>query len=87
MRGKDRQIVIWGTRTPRRELLHVDDCADALVYLMENYSSDQHINVGAGEDITIRELTALVADVVGFDGEIICDPDKPDGTPHQASQY
>jgi GDP-L-fucose synthase len=82
MRG-EKQIVIWGTGTPRRELLHVDDCADALVCLMERYSSDQHINVGAGEDITIRELMVLVANVVGFDGEIVCDLDKPDGTPRK----
>ena len=79
----EKQIVIWGTGTPRRELLHVDDCADALVCLMERYSSDQHINVGAGEDITIRGLIELVASVIGFDGEIVCDPGKPDGTPRK----
>jgi GDP-L-fucose synthase len=78
-----RQISIWGTGTPRREFLHVDDCADALVHLMRLYSDALHINVGCGEDLTIVELASLVCKAVGFDGEIICDPSKPDGTPRK----
>lgn len=76
-------ITIWGTGTPRREFLHVDDCADACVHLMKVYSRDQHVNVGSGEDLTIFNLTRLVCDVVGFGGEITCDTEKPDGTPRK----
>ncbi len=82
-RSNAREIVMWGTGTPRREFLHVDDCADALVHLMKNYSGYEHVNVGSGEDITILELTRLVADVVGFRGEIVHDLTKPDGTPRK----
>ena len=74
-------ITIWGTGTPRREFLHVDDCADALVFLMQHYSGDSHVNVGAGSDIAIMELAQLVAASVGFAGAIRTDPAKPDGTP------
>jgi GDP-L-fucose synthase len=74
---------IWGTGTPRREFLHVDDLADACVFLMKRYSDEEHINAGSGEDITIADLAQLVADVVGFDGEIVADPSKPDGTPRK----
>jgi GDP-L-fucose synthase len=77
------QLRIWGTGTPRREFLHVDDCADALVFLLKTYSDAQHVNVGSGEDLTILELARTVCEVVGFDGEIICDPSKPDGTPRK----
>ena len=73
-------IGIWGTGTPRREFLHVDDLADACVFLLTHYSSDGHINIGYGNDITIRELTELVCDIVGFEGRIETDPAKPDGT-------
>jgi GDP-L-fucose synthase len=76
----DEQIAIWGTGSPRREFLHVDDCADALVHLMKVYSRDQHINVGSGEDVQIIDLARLIAEVVGFKGEIACDLTKPDGT-------
>jgi GDP-L-fucose synthase len=76
-------ITIWGTGSPRREFLYVDDCADACVELMKVYSADQHVNVGSGTDLTIYELTSLVCDVVGFTGEIVCDPSKPDGTPRK----
>jgi GDP-L-fucose synthase len=79
----DASIVIWGTGTARREFLHVDDCADACVTLMRVYSSGVHINVGSGEDLTIYELARLVCEVVGFEGEIIRDPGKPDGTPRK----
>lgn len=76
-------ITVWGTGQPRREFLHADDCADALVFLLKNYSGDEHVNVGSGEDITILELTQLVCDVVEFRGEIIHDLTKPDGTPRK----
>ena len=76
-------ITIWGSGTPRREFLHVDDCADACVFLMEHYSGDEHVNVGSGEDIAILDLAKLVCDIVGFDGEIERDTGKPDGTPRK----
>jgi GDP-L-fucose synthase len=76
-------MTIWGTGTPRREFLHVDDCADALVFLMKHYSGAPPVNVGSGEDITIRDVAGLVADCVGFRGEILCDTSKPDGTPRK----
>lgn len=73
-------ITIWGTGAPRREFLHVDDCADACVFLMKNYSGDSHVNVGYGDDLTVLDLAKMVCDVVGFDGDIIRDETKPDGT-------
>lgn len=76
-------VSIWGTGTPRREFLYVDDLAEALVMLMDGYSSDQIINVGVGQDISILELAQLVAKVVGYAGEIATDPSKPDGTPRK----
>jgi len=76
-------ITVWGTGTPRREFLHVDDCADACVHLMKSYSDDTHVNVGSGEDITILDLTKLVCKVVGYEGEIVHDLTKPDGTPRK----
>jgi GDP-L-fucose synthase len=82
LRGDDK-LVIWGTGTPRREFLHVDDCADALVFLMCNYSDARHVNVGSGEDIAIGDLAELVAKVVGFKGIIERDASKPDGTPRK----
>jgi GDP-L-fucose synthase len=78
-------VTVWGTGAPRREFLHVDDLADAVVFLAENYSQEEHINVGTGEDISIRELASLVCDVVGFQGEIEFDAGKPDGTPLKCS--
>jgi GDP-L-fucose synthase len=81
--GSDKQVVLWGSGTPRREFLHVDDLAEAAVFLMRTYSEEQFINVGTGEDLTIRELAELVADVVGFAGSIVNDPEKPDGTPRK----
>ncbi|MBB4153893.1 GDP-L-fucose synthase [Sphingomonas jinjuensis] len=74
---------IWGTGTPRREFLHVDDLADACVFLMRHYSGDSHVNVGSGDDISIEELTRLVAQIVGFEGDITHDLSKPDGTPRK----
>ncbi len=76
-------ITVWGTGTPRREFLHADDCADALVFLLKTYSDAEHVNVGFGEDVSILELTQLVCSVVGFTGEIIHDLSKPDGTPRK----
>tara|TARA_R110000868_G_scaffold29049_2_gene108019 strand:- start:4625 stop:5578 length:954 start_codon:yes stop_codon:yes gene_type:complete len=73
-------VTIWGTGTPRREFLYVDDCADALVHLMKTYSKEDHINVGVGTDVSIRELAELVQKIVGFGGEIVNDRTKPDGT-------
>lgn len=74
---------IWGTGTPRREFLHVDDCADALVHLMKVYSDADHVNVGSGEDLPIEDLARLVMEVVGFEGELTKDLSKPDGTPRK----
>ncbi|MBU2787790.1 GDP-L-fucose synthase [Acidithiobacillus sp. YTS05] len=76
-------VVVWGTGTPRREFLHVDDLADAAVFLLQHYDDEDIINVGVGEDISIGDLARLVADVVGFDGEIVFDTSKPDGTPRK----
>jgi GDP-L-fucose synthase len=76
-------MTIWGTGTPRREFLHVDDLADACVYLLQHYSGHDHVNVGCGEDIAILELNRLVNEIVGFTGDIVHDLDKPDGTPRK----
>jgi GDP-L-fucose synthase len=75
------EVVVWGTGRPRRELLHVDDLADACLFLMERYEDERHINVGTGEDLTVGELADLVAETVGYRGRIVFDPTKPDGTP------
>lgn len=80
LRG-DKEMVIWGTGSPRREFLYVDDCADACVHLMKVYSGDSHVNVGSGQDITIKELTKIICGVVGFAGAINQDLTRPDGTP------
>lgn len=77
------KVVLWGTGTPRREFLHVDDLAAASLFLLENYDSPETINVGVGQEVTIRELAEIVADVVGFDGELVQDTSKPDGTPRK----
>ena len=79
----DQRLIVWGTGKPRREFLHVDDLASACLLLLENYDSPEIINVGCGEDISIRELAELICDVVGFDGELAWDTTKPDGTPHK----
>lgn len=80
--GQD-QLSIWGSGTPRREFLYSEDCADALVFLLKNYSEAEHINVGFGSDVTIIELARLICDVVGFKGDIVFDASKPDGTPRK----
>ena len=78
-----RSFEIWGSGTPRRESLHVDDLADACIFLLKTYSGDGWINVGSGKDFTILELARLVAEVVGFAGQITLDASKPDGTPRK----
>jgi GDP-L-fucose synthase len=78
-----RELVVWGSGQPRREFLHVDDLAEACVFLLGKYESDEIINVGCGEDISIRELAELICDVVGFTGELAWDKTKPDGTPRK----
>jgi GDP-L-fucose synthase len=80
---KDKKLIVWGTGKPRREFLHVDDLASACLLLLEKYDSQEIINVGCGEDISIRELSELICDVVGFDGELAWDTSKPDGTPRK----
>jgi GDP-L-fucose synthase len=79
----ENSVVIWGTGSPRRETLYVDDLADACVFLMNNYSESELINVGAGKDISIREMADFIKEVVGFEGDIICDISKPDGIPRK----
>lgn len=79
----DKEIVIWGTGSPRREFLHSQDCADACIFLMKNYSGDSHVNVGSGEDIPVMDLAHIVCETVGFDGGLVTDPTKPDGTPRK----
>jgi GDP-L-fucose synthase len=78
-----KQVTMWGTGKPLREFLYVDDLADACVFLMQNYNDELHINIGTGEDLEIRELANIVKKVVGFDGEIVNDITKPDGTPRK----
>ena len=80
---KDRKLIVWGSGKPRREFLHVDDLASACLLLLEKYDLPEIINVGCGENISIRELAELICDVVGFDGELIWDATRPDGTPRK----
>jgi GDP-L-fucose synthase len=82
-RNGRREVTIWGTGAPRREFLHADDLADALRFLLENYHAPEIINVGYGEDVTIRELAELIASLVGTDLKILVDPSKPDGVPRK----
>jgi GDP-L-fucose synthase len=78
-----RQVMVWGTGTPRREFLHVDDLADACVFLARHFSAGGSVNVGTGQDITVADFARLIAEVVGYDGSIHFDPSKPDGTPRK----
>ena len=82
-KSRNDKLVVWGTGKPRREFLHVDDLAAACLLLLEKYDSPEIINIGCGEDVTIRELAELICDVVGFDGELVWDKTKPDGTPRK----
>jgi len=76
-------VTMWGTGSPMREFLHVDDLADAAVHLMNTYDGSEIVNVGTGEDVTIKELAELISDIVGYKGELLWDTDKPDGTPRK----
>ncbi|WP_444542354.1 GDP-L-fucose synthase family protein [Elstera cyanobacteriorum] len=78
-----KEVVIWGTGTPRREFLHCDDLADAAIFLMQTYDSDDIINVGVGDDIAIGEVARMIKEIVGFDGALVQDTSKPDGTPRK----
>jgi GDP-L-fucose synthase len=80
---KERKLVVWGSGNPRREFLHVDDLASACLFLLEKYDSPEIINIGWGEDISIRDLAELICDIVGFEGELAWDTTKPDGTPRK----
>lgn len=80
---EEKRVIVWGTGSPRREFLHVDDLADACVFLMDNYNGSEIINVGCGKDLSIRELALLIRDILGFKGEIVFDDSKPDGTPRK----
>ncbi|MBI5683042.1 MAG: GDP-L-fucose synthase [Deltaproteobacteria bacterium] len=79
----DKSITLWGTGSPRREFLHADDAADAIFFLMKNYNEKGLINVGTGEDISIKDLAMLIKEIVSYNGEIVWDTSKPDGTPHR----
>ena len=79
-KNNEPHVICWGTGSPRREFLYVDDLADAAIFMMDNYEGKQHINVGTGEDITIKQLSEIIRDEVKFKGEIIWDVTKPDGT-------
>jgi GDP-L-fucose synthase len=82
LRG-DAEVTVWGSGTPRREFLHVDDLASAVVHLMGTYEGEEVVNIGCGADVTIRELAELVARVVGYRGRLLFDTTKPDGTPRK----
>jgi len=79
----DPAVTIWGTGTPKREFLHADDLASACVYLMENYNEEGLVNIGTGEDVTITELAMLIKEIVGYEGALVYDHTKPDGTPRK----
>jgi GDP-L-fucose synthase len=81
--GGAKEVSVWGSGTPRREFLHVDDLADACFFLLENYDSPEIVNIGCGEDVSIRELAEIVCEVLGFEGSLVFDISKPDGTPRK----
>jgi GDP-L-fucose synthase len=81
--AKADNMEIWGTGNALREFMHVDDLADGLIYMMKNISQSEHINIGSGKDISIKSLAELVMKVVGFEGELVHDRSKPDGTPRK----
>jgi GDP-L-fucose synthase len=76
-------ISLWGSGTPLREFMHADDCADALVFLMQHYSGHDHVNVGSGQEVSIRDLALMIGAASGYQGSIALDPSKPDGTPRK----
>ena len=82
-RDRAKEVAVWGSGTPRREFLHVDDLADACFFLLENYNSPEIVNIGCGEDVSIRELAETVCEVIGFEGSLAFDTSKPDGTPRK----
>ena len=77
------EVVLWGTGSPLREFMYVDDLADALLHLMNHYSDESHVNVGTGEDISIAQLAEIIKQIVGYEGNIVYDNSKPDGTPRK----
>lgn len=77
------EVVVWGSGNPKREFLYVDDLAEASIHMMQNYSDEGHVNIGTGQDVTIRELAEMISEVVGFQGDIVFDRSKPDGTPRK----
>src|SRR5262249_28036304 len=81
--ARAKEVVVWGSGSPRREFLHVDDLADAAVFLMNEYEGAEIVNVGVGDDVSIKELAELIAKVVGFEGSLTWDGTKPDGTPRK----
>ena len=83
MERGEKTLVVWGTGTPRREFLHVDDLADACLFLLDRYDSPEIVNIGCGADVTIRELAETVCEVLGFQGDMVFDTSKPDGTPRK----
>jgi GDP-L-fucose synthase len=82
-RNNSASVTLWGSGSPKREFLHVDDLAKAILVCLEKYDSDQHINIGTGEDLEIKELANKISKAAGFTGEIIWDSGKPDGTPRK----
>lgn len=82
-KGGDKEVVLWGTGKPLREFLYVDDMADACVFLLENYDGEEHVNIGTGKEISIKELAETIQKVVGFEGKIVWKTDMPDGTPRK----
>ena len=81
--NRSEEVVVWGTGSPKREFLHVADLADACFFLMKNYSDSQFVNVGTGEDLSIKDLAYVIKKIVGFEGEVVFDETKPDGTPRK----
>jgi GDP-L-fucose synthase len=79
----DKEVIVWGTGTPRREFLHVDDLADACYFLMQNYNEEGLVNIGVGKDISIKELAEMIKEIVGYNGTLVFDTSKPDGTPRK----
>lgn len=82
-RKNEKEVIVWGTGTPKREFLYVDDLADACLFLMKDYSGSETVNVGSGDEVTIKELAEMVRDVTGYHGEVVFDPSRPDGTPRK----
>ena len=78
-----KQVIVWGSGRQRREFMFVDDMAEAALFLMENYHGNNFINIGTGVDVSIQELAGIIAEIVGYEGEIVMDPEKPDGMPQK----